>query len=148
MIDRPSGRRRRLRRAGPVVFATLHFGSLVAVSTVLSDRIHVPITAPMETLDDPELQRILRAGPREHGGARTVALRDARRELRAALARGEAVGIVADRDIAGGGIPVSLFGLPASLPDRARLPRPRGRGAAPRRGHVAGARAEASAAGS
>jgi lauroyl/myristoyl acyltransferase len=34
---------------GPNVFATLHFGSMVAVSTVLTDRIRVPITAPMET---------------------------------------------------------------------------------------------------
>ena len=40
----------------------------------------------------------------------------ARRELRAALARGEGVGLVADRDIAGGGVPVTLFGLPARLP--------------------------------
>jgi lauroyl/myristoyl acyltransferase len=100
---------------GPIVFAALHFGSMVAVSTVLADRIRVPITAPMETLDDPELQRVLRR-TRELGGARTVDLRDARRELRAALARGEGVGMVADRDLTGGGIQIPLFGLPASLP--------------------------------
>ncbi len=115
VIESPAAVDAAFAAGGPVVFATLHFGSMVAVSTVLSDRIHLPITAPMETLDDPELQRII-AKARESGGARTVALRDARRELRAALARGEAVGIVADRDIAGGGIPVTLFGLPAALP--------------------------------
>lgn len=100
---------------GPIIFATLHFGSMMGVSTVLSDRIRVPITAPMETLGDPELQRVLRR-VREGGGARIVDLREARRELRAALARGEGVGLVADRDIAGGGVPVTLFGQPASLP--------------------------------
>ncbi len=100
---------------GPVVFASLHFGTLVGVSTVLGDRTSVPITAPMETLGDPEIQRILQRA-RESGGARIIGLREARRELRAALARGEGVGLIADRDIAGGGVPVALFGLPASLP--------------------------------
>jgi phosphatidylinositol dimannoside acyltransferase len=100
---------------GPVIFSSPHFGSLVAVATVLADRTPVPITAPMETIDDPELQRVLLQA-RESGGARIVDLRVARRELRAALARGEGVGLVADRDIAGGGVPVTLFGLPARLP--------------------------------
>ena len=100
---------------GPMVFATLHFGSIAAVATVLADRTALPVTAPMETLEDPEMQRvILRA--RQRGGARIVSLGDARRELRAALARGEVVGLVADRDIGGGGFPTPLFGLPASLP--------------------------------
>jgi KDO2-lipid IV(A) lauroyltransferase len=99
----------------PAVFASMHFGSMSAVAAVLADRSDVPVTAPMETIDDPELQRVLRRG-RETGGARTVALADARRELRAALARGEFVGLIADRDIRGGGIPVMLFGLPAPLP--------------------------------
>jgi lauroyl/myristoyl acyltransferase len=100
---------------GVIIFVSLHFGSMIGAATVLADRITVPITAPMETIDDPELQRVLERS-RTFGGARTVDLRDARRELRAALARGEGVGLVADRDIAGGGVPVTLFGLPASLP--------------------------------
>lgn len=100
---------------GPVVFATPHLGSMSAVTTVLGDRSPVPVTAPMEIIDDPELQRLLKR-VREGGGARIVGLGEARRELRAALARGEGVGLVADRDIAGGGLPVMLFGLPATLP--------------------------------
>jgi len=100
---------------GPVVFSTLHFGSMTAVTTVLADRSKVPITAPMETIDDPELQRVMQRA-RESGGTRIVDLRTARRELLAALSRGEGVGLVADRDIAGGGVPVMLFGLPAPLP--------------------------------
>ncbi len=101
--------------AGPMVFATLHFGSLAAMLTVLEDRSQVPITGPMETLDDPELQRVIRRA-RERPNVRTVDLRDARRELRAALDRGEAVGLVADRDLTGGGLLTPLFGLPAPLP--------------------------------
>jgi len=100
---------------GPAVFATLHFGSMAAIGSVMGSRSRVPVTAPMETLGDPELQRVLLRA-RESVGARIVGLDQARRELRAALARGEAVGLVADRDIAGGGVAVPLFGLPASLP--------------------------------
>jgi KDO2-lipid IV(A) lauroyltransferase len=97
------------------VFATPHFGSLAAVSAVLADRSPVPITAPMETIADPELQRVL-VRARAHRGARIVDMAASRRELPAALARGEGVGLVADRNIAGGGVPVPLFGLPARLP--------------------------------
>jgi lauroyl/myristoyl acyltransferase len=115
IVDSPETVDAAFAAGGPVVFATLHFGSMMGVATVLGDHIRVPITAPMETIDDPELQRVLRRA-REGSGARIVDLRHARRELRAALARGEGVGLVADRDIAGGGVPVALFGLPAALP--------------------------------
>jgi len=100
---------------GPAVFATLHFGSMAAIASVMGSRSRVPVTVPMETLGDPELQRVLLRA-RESVGVRIVGLDQARRELRAALARGGAVGLVADRDIAGGGVAVPLFGLPASLP--------------------------------
>ncbi len=115
LIDTPEAVDAAFAAGGPVIFASLHFGSLLGVATVLGDRSSVPITAPMETLGDPELQRIL-ARARASGGARIVDLGGARRELRAALARGEGVGLVADRDIAGGGVPVTLFGVPAPLP--------------------------------
>jgi len=115
VIDSPEVFDAAFAAGGPVVFATPHFGSMTAVIIVLGMHTKVPVTAPMETIGDPELQRILRRA-RESGGARTVDLAEARRELRAALARGEGVGLVADRDFAGGGVPVTLFGLPASLP--------------------------------
>jgi KDO2-lipid IV(A) lauroyltransferase len=47
---------------------------------------------------------------------RIVGLREARRELLAALRGGTSVGLVGDRDITGGGLPVDLFGAPANLP--------------------------------
>jgi len=43
-------------------------------------------------------------------------VREARRELQAALRDGTSVGIVGDRDLTGGGMPTALFGEPAMLP--------------------------------
>jgi KDO2-lipid IV(A) lauroyltransferase len=45
-----------------------------------------------------------------------VGLREARRELTAAVRRGEPVGLVADRDLTGGGVDTELFGRAAPLP--------------------------------
>lgn len=102
-------------RGKSMILVTMHFGSMMAVASVLAERRRIPFTAPMETIDDPELQRVLRR-LRETTGVRTVDLVDARRELRAALDRGEGVAIVGDRDVTGGGVAVPLFGLPAPLP--------------------------------
>ncbi len=101
--------------AAPAVYATLHFGSMEVVSHVMTDRSPTPVTAPMERLGDPGVQAFMESA-RAAGGVRLVRLEAARRELRAALARGENVGIVADRDIAGGGLSTVLFGHPAPLP--------------------------------
>jgi KDO2-lipid IV(A) lauroyltransferase len=99
----------------PAVFATLHLGSMAAAEAVIVELLGRPVTAPMETLADPELQRVI-ARARASAGVRIIGLREARRVLLGDLARGEAVGLIADRDITGGGLKVPLFGLPASLP--------------------------------
>ncbi len=99
----------------PAIFCSLHFGSLQATEAIVLRRTTVTITAPMETLDDPALQAFT-SRARSATGVRLVSLEAARRELRAALRRGEYVGIVGDRDIIGGGVPVALFGAPAPLP--------------------------------
>ena len=93
----------------------MHFGSLQATEAILLTRISGPITAPMETLDDPALQAFT-SRARSATGVRLISLEAARRELRAALGRGEYIGIVGDRDILGGGVAVQLFGAPAPLP--------------------------------
>src|SRR6185436_1895126 len=49
-------------------------------------------------------------------GIRIVGLREARRELLAALRAGTSVGLVGDRDLTGGGTLTELFGAPAQLP--------------------------------
>jgi KDO2-lipid IV(A) lauroyltransferase len=69
----------------------------------------------METVGDPHLQAWF-VRTRGRVGLTIVGLREARRELLAALRAGGSVGLVADRDISGGGIEVPLFGHPARLP--------------------------------
>ncbi len=100
---------------GPAVYATLHFGSMTGMTAIVAARSPTPLTGPMETLADPELQRVM-LQLRTRPGSTIVGLAGARRPLRAALARGEAVGVVGDRPISGGGVPIPLFDLPATLP--------------------------------
>jgi lauroyl/myristoyl acyltransferase len=97
------------------LFVTPHLGPIELPAVFVANRSGRRVTAPMETLGDPALQRWFE---RTRGvfGVHIVGLAAARRELLAALRRGEIVGIVADRDISGGGIDVPLFGLPAPLP--------------------------------
>ncbi len=99
----------------PIIFVGLHFGAIELPAVFAADRARRVGTAPMETIDDPPLQAWF-ARTRGTLGIRIVGLREARRELLAALARGEPAGLVADRDLTGGGIPTRLFGHPAPLP--------------------------------
>lgn len=100
---------------GPRVFVSGHFGAMELGGAVLGRSIGAPVTVPMEVIDDPELQRLVARG-RAAPGLRLVSLRDARRELRAALRRGEPIAIIGDRDLAGRGGTVSLFGAPMRIP--------------------------------
>jgi lauroyl/myristoyl acyltransferase len=98
----------------PVIFVGLHFGSLELPALLLASRVGGAV-APMETIDDAALQAwFIRT--RGAAGIRIVGLREARRELLTALREGVSVGLVGDRDLTGGGLPVTLFGAPAMLP--------------------------------
>ena len=99
----------------PKIFISGHFGPIEMPGLYLAKRSGRRITAPMEAVDDPALQSWFER-TRAAFGVRIVGLREARRELLAELRRGESVGLVADRDITGGGIEVPLFGVPAALP--------------------------------
>lgn len=99
---------------GPVIFVGLHFGSLELPGLFLASRVGGAV-APMETLDDPGLQAWF-VRTRGAMGIRIVGLREARRELLAALRAGTSVGLVGDRDLTGGGTMTTLFGAPAMLP--------------------------------
>lgn len=98
----------------PVIFVGLHFGAIELPALLLASRVGGAV-APMETVDDPGLQDYF-VRTRGAAGIRIVGLREARRELLAALRDGTSVGLVGDRDLTGGGLPVSLFGAPANLP--------------------------------
>jgi phosphatidylinositol dimannoside acyltransferase len=100
---------------GPVIFASPHFGPIELPALYLARRTGRTFVAPMETVDDPPLQGWFER-TRGSLGVRIVGLRAARRELRAALEADGYVGIVADRDVGGGGIDVPFFGHPAPFP--------------------------------
>jgi KDO2-lipid IV(A) lauroyltransferase len=99
----------------PVIFVGLHFGAIELPAMYLAERTGRQALAPMETVGDPALQAWF-VRTRGRVGVRIVGLREARRALLAALKSGESVGLVADRDITGGGLTVPLFGAPAPLP--------------------------------
>ncbi len=100
---------------GPIIFVGLHYGSIELPALFLARRSAKVATGVMETIDDPALQAYF-VRSRGSVGIRIVGIREARRELAAALQRGEPVGLVSDRDISGGGIKVPLFGALAPLP--------------------------------
>jgi KDO2-lipid IV(A) lauroyltransferase len=104
-----------LEPGGPIVFVGLHFGAIELPGFYLAQVAGRRAVGPMESVADPELQRWFVA-TRGTMGLRLVGLREARRELVAALRVGDAVGLVADRDLTGGGIPTPLFGHPAPVP--------------------------------
>jgi KDO2-lipid IV(A) lauroyltransferase len=97
-----------------VLFVGLHFGSLELAVIFLAFQVGTTVT-PMETIDDPGLQAYFER-TRGVAGIRLVGLREARRALLDALRGGIPVGLVGDRDLTGGGIPIPLFGAPAVLP--------------------------------
>jgi lauroyl/myristoyl acyltransferase len=99
----------------PVIAVGMHFGAIELPGFYAWGVGRRRGVAPMEAVADPELARWYSA-IRGKLGIRVVGLREARRELVEALRRGKLVGIVADRDITGGGAEVELFGHPARLP--------------------------------
>ena len=108
MTARPPG------EAGPIHMA-MHFGS-VDLSALYGVRVgELPVTGPMEFVTSP-LARAYFEHVRTELGVTIVPLGDAATSLIAALERGEAVGVVADRNIVGSGVKVELFGAPARLP--------------------------------
>lgn len=99
----------------PAIFIGLHFGAIELMAYLGALHAGRTVVTPMETVGDPALQRYF-VRTRGSIGIRIVGLREARRELTAALERGELVGLVADRDLTGGGMPATLFGSSLSLP--------------------------------
>jgi len=98
-----------------IIHTAMHFGS-VDLSALYGTRVGVlPVTGPMEVVESP-LARAYFDHVRRELGVTIVPLGDAAASLVAALERGEAVGVVADRNISGSGAKVELFGAPTRLP--------------------------------
>jgi phosphatidylinositol dimannoside acyltransferase len=113
-IETPDGIADAFTPGRPSIFVGLHFGAIELPALFLAVRVGGAV-APMETLTDPDLQDWF-VRTRGAVGVRIVGLREARRELTAALRDGVSVGLVGDRDLTGGGTLTEVFGAPARLP--------------------------------
>ena len=101
-------------RTGPTIVVGLHFGA-VEIPALWATARGVPITAPMETVADPDIQKYFERS-RGGTGLKVIPLEGAAAKVRAALANRETVALVADRPLSGSGARVELFGAPARLP--------------------------------
>jgi KDO2-lipid IV(A) lauroyltransferase len=99
----------------PSVLVAMHYGAVEFPALFAVARSGKSIRAPMETIGDPPMQEWLRR-TRSLAGVEIIGLRDARKGLLDALADGRTIGLVADRNVAGGTVTVPFFGTPAPLP--------------------------------
>lgn len=97
-----------------VVIASLHIGNFEPYGIFIGHH-RIAATAPVEEIDPPELFAWMHER-RGAGHVNIIPLARARRPMIEALRRGEVVALIADRDLAGDGIEVSLFGHPTTLP--------------------------------
>jgi lauroyl/myristoyl acyltransferase len=114
-IETPESVDRAFGPDAPAVLVAMHFGAVEFPALLAAARSGRPIRAPMETIGDPPMQEWLRR-TRGSVGVEIVGLRDARKALLEALADGRTIGLVADRNVAGGSVTVPFFGAPAPLP--------------------------------
>ncbi|MEX2546436.1 MAG: hypothetical protein WD830_01455 [Chloroflexota bacterium] len=113
--DVPAHAARAFGESGPLIIVGLHFGSIEIPALWATKKLGRRITAPMETIGDPDLQSYFEQSRRQTG-LNVIPVERAGAELRASLAHGETVGLVADRPVGGSGTPVELFGARARLP--------------------------------
>ena len=99
---------------GPLIVVGLHFGS-IEIPALWATMRGVPMTAPMETVADAHVQAYFQR-TRGRTGLKLIPLEGAAARLRAALAQGETIALVADRALSGTGARVELFGAQARLP--------------------------------
>jgi phosphatidylinositol dimannoside acyltransferase len=119
-METPDEIREALGVGRPVMLVGMHFGAIELPVVFVSHLAGQPFTAPMETIADASLQRWF-VSTRSRVGVHIVPIASARRALLDAARRGEPVGMVADRDITGGGIEIPFFGHPARFPVGAAL---------------------------
>ena len=101
-------------RAGAVVTLP-HIGNVEPYGSFLAAR-GLEAVAPVEEIRPRELFDFLRARRASGRGVELVPLSKARRPMLQALRDGKIAGLIADRDLAGDGIPVTLFGHATTMP--------------------------------
>lgn len=119
VLETPETAREALGAAAPGeqgrIFVGFHFGSVELAALYAARTGAVPVSGPMETVKNPALRAYFER-TRGKLGIDLLPLAGAADALTARLGRGEAVALVADRQIRGAGSRVTLFGAPARLP--------------------------------
>ena len=100
---------------GSMIIVGMHFGAVEIPALWATKRLGRRITAPMETVSDPEIQSYFER-TRGQTGLDLIPIEEAAPILRRSLAEGGTVALVADRPIGGSGASVDLFGASARLP--------------------------------
>jgi KDO2-lipid IV(A) lauroyltransferase len=114
-VQTPDEVRDALMLGNPVLIMGMHYGAIEMPVALIRRMVGHAVTAPMETVGDPGLQRWF-VESRSRAGVNIVPIADARRSLLRAIRRGESVGMVGDRDLMGNGLLVPFFGHPAPIP--------------------------------
>lgn len=102
-------------RSGPTVLVGAHIGNFEPMGAYFAAH-GIPVLAPIEEIRPRALFEFLRSRRGTGRGVEVVPLSKARRPMIATLRRGGAVGLIADRDLDGDGLPVTFFGHPTTLP--------------------------------
>jgi len=102
-------------RSGPTVLVTAHLGNFEPFGSYLASRGYRAV-APVEEIEPKALFDFLRERRGSGRGVDVVRLSESRRPMMAALRRGGVVGLIADRDLTGDGLPVTFFGGATSAP--------------------------------
>lgn len=101
-------------RAGPSILVSWHVGNFEPFGTFLAARGLRPL-APVEAIEPRALFEFVSAR-RGAGAVELVPVAEARRPLTRRLREGGLVAIIGDRDLAGTGQEVSVFGHPTTFP--------------------------------
>jgi phosphatidylinositol dimannoside acyltransferase len=101
-------------RAGPSMLVSSHLGNFEPFGSFVASRGLRPLS-PIEEIEPRELFEFL-AARRGASNVDLVTVAEARRPLVQRLRDGGLVGIVGDRDLAGTGHPVTMFGHPTTMP--------------------------------
>ncbi|HEX5578057.1 MAG TPA: hypothetical protein VFY43_00135, partial [Candidatus Limnocylindria bacterium] len=99
---------------GGLVIALPHLGNFEPYGHFVAAE-GLRAVAPVEETDPPELFDFIRAR-RASGKVAVVPLARSFRPMLAALRAGDLVALIADRDLAGDGVPVTMFGHATTLP--------------------------------
>lgn len=101
-------------RRGPGLLVTSHLGNFEPFGSFVAARGHRPL-APIEEIEPPALFEFL-AERRGGSNVDLVTMRESTRLLIRRLREGGLVGIIGDRDLAGNGRPVVMFGHQRTMP--------------------------------